>query len=677
MVMKLRFLQSAFLLCKIVKTFNLKMYCFFRDGGAVSLVVCGLSPTVNEAGLRNLFSRVGVVTNVSLLSKHPKFDNLKGYVWMKSAVDAERAIERYDNQNIFGHRLRVSVDERRGQRREGNGGPPSYNRPPGTFYPTSPPGSVDDGMSESSVNPVGMGRGRRTKEEPKPRSSMIPDDRPHFRAPPRASLPSHFNSCNSESTSVSSSGMRKPHLDRTPKPPLDVGSVAKVFVHADCFSTPLSFPCATSNPSKLNIDPRYRNRKASQLHRFAPDELVAAPFENVYYRSRIVSRQENEDFLVSFIDFGNEAVVSRNQLIPLDEEDAAIPPMFVKVSLEGATESNAQEYINCLSKMLTESPDGTITGRILRFDKGHDAYVMEFPLDDLPKKSSPQKPSFAPAPALPSLTPGQRAKLYIDLDTSDLNRLILNAQAADPKQLLSVIDHYANPTGLKALTADVKPPVGAMLAAPYEGAHYRALVKGYVGPGKVHVYFVDFGNEEEISLAGGDVFPLEQRYVDLCPALYVKLHLAGVEETNKNMFVRKLQSLLSAASDDQLTVDGIVESFDPETKVCVFDIGLRFSVSPEKKAHVRSPKAEVMSSPSSHLSGFVRKETTCVVKEAPSANCLVVMPVEKENELLEFSQKVSCFLNMFCSFFYLCDLIHVVLLIIHALKWDDYFTVFI
>lgn len=557
---------------------------------------------------------------------------------MKTSLDAEKAIENFDGQVIFGRLIKVgvaqSLEERRSMK-QGMGSAPSpwsYNRPAGTFRPGSPPGSVDDGLSESSVTPVGMGRGRRSMEE-KSRPSTITNE--HLRLPkPRASLPSRVIA---GSTEPAASGLRKPYLLDTP-PRLEIGLVAEVFVHADCYTTPVNFSCATKDPEKLNIHARYSTRKPPFEHNFTPEELIAAPFCDCFYRARVLSRQE-DNFLVTFIDFGNEAIVSRAQMIPLDRDDAIVPPLLVKIALDGATEANADEYTAELQKRLTAN--SSLSGRILRFDKAHDVFVMEFPLSSarpIPVEK-PQPQVYASAPPPPSLVVGERTKLFIDLDTSKLPELDLNAQSADPKQLLAVIEHYMVPGASKPLPPDTKPPVGAMLAAPYDDSHYRAVVKGHTGPGKVHVFFVDYGNEEEISLSKGNVFALDQRFVDLCPALYLKLRLAGATDSNKELYVRKLNSLLASRSmvDAQLPIDGVVESFDPDTKVCVFDVGLRSVSSPPKKPRA---SAEVIITTASHLTTYVRKEITCAVTEAPEANCLVVMPEEKSGELQEFCKQV-------------------------------------
>ncbi|MFW7379900.1 MAG: RNA recognition motif domain-containing protein [Oligoflexus sp.] len=88
------------------------------------LYVGGLSYSTTEQGLRELFSRVGDVDSVNVITDRDTGRSKGfGFVEMANEADAESAIQEYNGLEFEGRRLTVSEAKPQAPRGGGGGGP--------------------------------------------------------------------------------------------------------------------------------------------------------------------------------------------------------------------------------------------------------------------------------------------------------------------------------------------------------------------------------------------------------------------------------------------------------------------------------------------------------------------------------------------------------------------------
>jgi RNA recognition motif-containing protein len=92
----------------------------------VTLYVGNLAKTTSENELRNLFSQVGEVTNLSIMKDRISGESRQyGFLTMSAQSQADRAVSRFDNYLLGQHKLKVILT----RPRVNSGAPGSWFKP--------------------------------------------------------------------------------------------------------------------------------------------------------------------------------------------------------------------------------------------------------------------------------------------------------------------------------------------------------------------------------------------------------------------------------------------------------------------------------------------------------------------------------------------------------------------
>lgn len=82
-----------------------------------TLFIGNLPKTTTENELRNLFSRVGEVTSLTIMKDSKSGESKEyGYLTMSSQSEADHAVSRFDDYLLDAHRLKVSLAKPRATR---------------------------------------------------------------------------------------------------------------------------------------------------------------------------------------------------------------------------------------------------------------------------------------------------------------------------------------------------------------------------------------------------------------------------------------------------------------------------------------------------------------------------------------------------------------------------------
>jgi cold-inducible RNA-binding protein len=92
----------------------------------VTLYVGNLAKTTSENELRNLFSQVGEVTDLSIMRDRISGESRQyGFLTMSAQSEADRAVSRFDNYLLGQHKLKVILT----RPRVTSGAPGSWFKP--------------------------------------------------------------------------------------------------------------------------------------------------------------------------------------------------------------------------------------------------------------------------------------------------------------------------------------------------------------------------------------------------------------------------------------------------------------------------------------------------------------------------------------------------------------------
>ncbi|KAL3865174.1 hypothetical protein ACJMK2_006792 [Sinanodonta woodiana] len=303
------------------------------------------------------------------------------------------------------------------------------------------------------------------------------------------------------------------------------------------------------------------------------DELVAALFEGVWYRGKVVEGDGNS-FNILYVDFGNVCAVTRNQIRKLNTRFADLPFMAIPCRLQGLSQPVTQD-------MLLAFAGDVVEKRVLLESHGFVNGVMEVVLftDNgtcINKKLGLQVSSLIVPTSLTTTilntVPTSDTTSYVHQEeeksavmASDVQPYTLTVDGAGVEVEVLVVhgltSFYVQVTEenqqckLKNLMTEMagfcsssaisyKPQVGEMVVAQYyeDKMWYRARVDG-VQNGVFDVFYVDYGNMEQMQASSLRKFePMFGTLPQM--AVHCKLSYTGTEDDSDLRIARFAQEVL-------------------------------------------------------------------------------------------------------------------------------------
>lgn len=323
--------------------------------------------------------------------------------------------------------------------------------------------------------------------------------------------------------------------------------------------------------------------------------ICLAPFDNHYYRSKVVSvNQGSVD--VQFVDFGNKETVPSSKLVAINEKLCKVPALAIQCRLDRITYPNGEHAFSsqCQEFFKTNVSDKQIVVQIHRKVDGKVAVSIQIQMDGCDTDLSYElaKQGFASfvggaqnGVQTPSdiQTPSDSPKPFVESDLPDYvlpkSCQVGITNASTPSQFwvievseLSKLDHLNKELNEFALSAAAMPlsadfTKGCLCCALFseDNVWYRAVILSCDGPSYT-VRFIDYGNE--CTAPAKDVRMLPSSFM-AHPPRAVQCSLFGIEPFNGDwspdstaFLVSNMQSVLNAKSHGKNGNTVVLELFD-------------------------------------------------------------------------------------------------------------------
>ncbi|KAK3752727.1 hypothetical protein QZH41_018695 [Actinostola sp. cb2023] len=230
-----------------------------------------------------------------------------------------------------------------------------------------------------------------------------------------------------------------------------------------------------------------------------------------WYRATISGIKKNNQVEVHFMDYGNYDVVSTSKLRALKTEFMNLPAQSFKCRLEQIDVKNLQSFSpEVIGKFSDLTVDKELVGMIVSYDESAQQYLISCTdtsggntVDVYEEIASLMPRTIIKECVVPKqdLKPGKREHVCVTTVTglsAFYCQLMLSATRLD-NLMISIDDHYKKLTTVQEEIKQLRP--GDYCVAKYteDDSWYRAKIKEVKPDMKVSVFYIDFGNGEELS----------------------------------------------------------------------------------------------------------------------------------------------------------------------------------
>ncbi|CAF3593445.1 unnamed protein product [Rotaria sordida] len=527
-----------------------------------SIIIKNLPANYNESQLEELFSKFGRIVSSKVLPSNPNFDGGCGFVNFAESDSCIKAVENMNNFVIDRFTLRVN----HASTRLGNN---NTDRPQNGFRNNGELHEDNNGASSPSIQNRFSGF--------RPASERSPTNTIRLKT---NSTPLNTNESDTLLTNNNNNN-NKPLWNGTnieqqnDKNTLQNELTMNIREH-DLFIINKSYCVYLSNLEVPNIIfaatlDDYVNatllitqmNKHEQLTKIQANsyksklvvgQFCAALFNGDWYRARILEVDENRVH-VQYIDWGNTGwcdSILEIRSLPIEYYKDSI--LCVKCILDGIPTENklSDEQTNAILEILVL--DVKLEMTVLHIENGIPYVQLNLGKRDLNAEIRAILPQ-APPPPLPSSS--SSTIISEDLDTEiinfDLNKPEMNISEIHSVQLttvdtqsecfhvllmrdcLPIIMNVLKDWNINKQPLTKQPKSNMLVCAQYEGDDlwYRAWIEN-VSENGFHVYFVDFGNEEVVSMDRLSECPDILRNI---PWQSVQIKLANIKLTDEERYV--------------------------------------------------------------------------------------------------------------------------------------------
>ncbi|CAF1115310.1 unnamed protein product [Adineta steineri] len=511
-----------------------------------SIIVKNLPTNYDESQLQELFSKFGPITSSKVLPANPNFDGGCGFVNFADADSCAKAVESMNGFAIDRFTLRVNHSETRMNNNK------TFDRPQNGFRTNGETNDENNGASTPNV-PNRFSGFRSSSTRSSTNTTSITNESETNNKP-------LWNSTNIEQKTNKSSFENEPTLNIREHDPLVINKTYIVYlsnleVPNVIFAATLDdYVNATLLITQMNKHEQLTKIQADsyKLNRLAVGQWCAALFNGDWYRARILEIDENRVY-VQYIDWGNTGWCdSVLEIRSLPNEYYKDPILCVKCILNGIStqEKISDEQTNAILEILVL--DVKLDMTVIRIEKDIPYVQLNLGERDLNAEIGSILPQSSLSPLPPTTTTvSQNSKN--EIINFDSNKSEMNVNETHSVQLTTV-DNESEcfhvllmnnhlPTIMNVLkdwSADKQPltkqpKIDTLVCAQYDGDDlwYRAWIKNITDTG-FHVYFVDFGNEETVSINHLNECPDMLRNI---PWQSVQIKLANIKLTDDERYL--------------------------------------------------------------------------------------------------------------------------------------------
>ncbi|XP_041369148.1 tudor domain-containing 6-like isoform X2 [Gigantopelta aegis] len=288
---------------------------------------------------------------------------------------------------------------------------------------------------------------------------------------------------------------------------------------------------------------------------FSPQvgDFCFGQFSGSFYRARVEKKLPKGLFELKYVDYGNVESVSIDDMRPMVKEFAEIPYLAVRCSLHGLQPKEGswsekcsdmlRQFMGKIMMLKVEDETNASYSVSLVQNEKPNVHVAEMLLNkgfalsklekDEPSASTPTKQSVSPTiPSLAgSLHVGQQFQVIISnyCPPDRLTVEIVDQEILDKRNELQA---ELNQAVANLPTVGLSPQVGDYVVAQFseDQQWYRAKVE-IISDTKLSVFYVDFGNKEDVELK--NIRPLPTEWSKQ-PAFVVNCIIEGVHRANND-----------------------------------------------------------------------------------------------------------------------------------------------
>ena len=404
---------------------------------------------------------------------------------------------------------------------------------------------------------------------------------------------------------------------------LEVVTLSEIYLHANTKETSIALEKISKeiNSQIANNTPQYLTVPPSI------GSLCCARYleDNSWCRVEILAIEGNV-CKIFFVDYGNVDTVKLSDVVACPSQLLSLPQVAIKCGLSGAPpECVESEKAICLLKKLTlnsvlpakfiseisEVPQIELLkqGTSILTKLGLEAVRLPFPMVASMKKCTlPESDSF---------------KVFVCVVVSPLE-MYLQVYSKENIKLLSTLTEGLNSffqsNQHKCLTSS--PGTGSLCCAKFsqDGMWYRVRVDGVNSSSNCKVFFIDYGNFEEVELKDMAACPCE--LADL-PIMSVKCALYGVDELcTDSQWPAKASEDLTKLTSGRLLEASVVNILQQDCPV------IQLIDNSNGTLLISAKFIEIFKSYNSSTKASIRK---CQVTEVQSPSSFYIQYIDKEN----------------------------------------------
>lgn len=275
----------------------------------------------------------------------------------------------------------------------------------------------------------------------------------------------------------------------------------------------------------------------SEKNNYVPNigEIVSCKFrDGVWYRGKVLEKL-NSDYRVSFVDYGNEDIVSQNSIQVLSSRFVS-PQFSICVSLSEVKNEDISKSL--LSKLLGEDWDMKVVDpnkspkEVMLFQKN-------VPITKMIENKTNKVRSNLKFQKLPD-------KSVVKICFEDDKYLYVN----QVKDIKSLEEMSVKLNSSSNLPTPKSPKVNNVYSGLFvDGLFYRVCIKEEISSDSFKVYFIDFGNFETVKASDLRELPDD---LFVLPVYCIPLHVQNRKELTLNMDVEYTVEIIGMQGNVQL-----------------------------------------------------------------------------------------------------------------------------